>query len=521
MNDPRTPDSLPSSGGISELSSVQQDDLRHAARSGAMQVLTVIAQSVAPVTQVIFARLFGAAVFGAYQTSVALLEVMVRGATAGADKAMLRYVGGAVAHRDEVKLASALHTGLRQGLLIGGPLSLALMLCAGIVSRLLEQPHLGAALAIMAPAVVLAGTMQILVQATLGAKQTRPNFIIRGLSEPLFLLTAGTLAALLLGRDLRHIAWAYAGAAVATCATAVFVAGKAFGPQIWPRVWRAQRIPGFLAFSLPLGLSELANAVLQRADVVILTAYAGARSAGIYAAAEFLGRIVANARYAFDGVAAAALSEALHLKDHDRMQYNLRLMTRWVLSVAAPLAGMTIALRTDLLRLFGADFVSGSDAMIVLVVAHLVNASNLGPWILVVSGRSLLMLLGNLACAVLNIGLCLVLIPRYGIVGTAYAVMISVIALHLVLGVAVWRLQRVQPLDRRILKPLLASAAMLGALILLRSRFPDNPGLAIAAKLGTGIPIYIGLLGALGLPTEERHVWDRFLARLTAIRGRR
>ena len=484
-----------------------------------MQVLTVIAQSVAPVTQVIFARLFGAAVFGAYQTSVALLEVMVRGATAGADKAMLRYVGGAVALRDEARLASALHTGLRQGLLVGGVLSLALVLCADGVSHLLGQPHLGAALSIMAPAVLLAGTMQILVQATLGAKQTRPNFIIRGLSEPLFLLTAGTLAAVL-GRDLRQLAWAHAGAAVATCAMAVFIAGRAFGRRLWPRVWHAPRIRGFLSFSLPLGLSELANAVLQRADVVILTAYAGARAAGIYAAAEFLGRIVANARYAFDGIAAAALSEALHLKDHERMQYNLRLMTRWVLSIAAPLAALMIALRSDLLRLFGAEFVSGSDAMIVLVVGHLVNASNLGPWILVVSGRSLLMLLGNLACAVLNIGLCLLLIPRYGVVGTAYAVTISVLALHLVLGVAVWRLQRVQPLDRRILKPLLASAAMLGVLVLLRSRFPDNPGLAIAAKLGAGIPVYIGTLGALGLPTEERHVWQRFLARLTALRGR-
>lgn len=493
--------------------------MKHAARSGGMQVLTVIAQGIGPLMQVLFARLFGAAVFGAYQTSTALLEVLIRGGTAGADKAMLRYVAAARAHGDEAGVASALHAGVRQGVMLGMPLAAALMVGASVIAGLLGQPAIGTSLPIMAPAIVLTGTTLILVQATLGAKKTRPNFVVRGLCEPLFLLTAGLVAAGL-GRDLRHLAWGHLTASAATCGLALFVAAATFGNGSAVRVWRARRVPGFLAFSLPLGLSELANAVLQRADIVMLTAYAGARSAGIYAAAEFLGRIVANVRYAFDSVAASVLSEALHLSDKERVQYNLKLMTRWVVSVAAPLAALTIAMRADLLLLFGADFVHGSTAMIVLAAGHLVNASNLGPWLLVVSGRSLLMFLGNLGCAVLNIALGLLLIPRYGIVGTACAVTGSTAVLQLFLGLAVWRLQRVQPFDRLTAKPILAAAAMLAVQMALRSALGDRPAVAIVSSASAGIAVYLLALAALGLPEEERRLWRKVRSRLGAVRRR-
>src|SRR5512135_2371298 len=42
-------------------------DVSHAAKSGAMQVVTVLSQAILPLTHVLVARLFGTAVFGAYQ----------------------------------------------------------------------------------------------------------------------------------------------------------------------------------------------------------------------------------------------------------------------------------------------------------------------------------------------------------------------------------------------------------------------------------------------------------------------
>ncbi|HXU61860.1 MAG TPA: hypothetical protein VN962_09185, partial [Polyangia bacterium] len=91
-------------------------DARHAARSGAVQTLTILLQAVTSATQVIFARLFGPVVYGAYQAGLAVLEMATRAAPAGADKAMLRYVAGARAAGDPEGVRRALGTGLRLGL---------------------------------------------------------------------------------------------------------------------------------------------------------------------------------------------------------------------------------------------------------------------------------------------------------------------------------------------------------------------------------------------------------------------
>jgi len=71
-------------------------DVAHAARSGAMQTLTIAVQGLLSVTHVLLARLFGQTVFGLYQTCLAMLEIVTRAGSGGAPQGMLRYVA---AHR--------------------------------------------------------------------------------------------------------------------------------------------------------------------------------------------------------------------------------------------------------------------------------------------------------------------------------------------------------------------------------------------------------------------------------------
>jgi O-antigen/teichoic acid export membrane protein len=491
-------------------------DASHAARSGAVQVLTILGQAILPLSQVFVARLFGTTVFGAYQGSAALVEIFTRGGTGGADKAMLRYVAAHRANADESAVLRTLGTGLRQCLVVSGILASLLFFGAPVIAKWLREPALSTSLPAMAPAVMCTGLMYVLVQASLGAKITRTNFIVRGLGEPSLLLLAG-LGAALFGRGLDALAIAYSIAAACTLGLAIFFVGKVFGHGSLLRALRAPRLGGFAGFSMPIGASELINSILQRADILLLTAFAGVRAAGIYAAAEFLGRAVANIRYAFDSIAASVLSEAWHLGERERLRYNLALMTRWVTSVAAPLAALAIALRSDLLGLYGQAFVAGSTAMIILAVAHLVNASlGLTPWLLMVGGRSRLMLFDNAFCAGLNIVLGLLLIPRLQIVGTALAVLTTITVLQLLILWQTWRAERVHPFELRLTKPLLAAGAMLGMQALASHHLGGI--VRIAVVLLGGLVFYVIVLVALGLPEEERHLLRKLGARIQSIR---
>jgi O-antigen/teichoic acid export membrane protein len=490
----------------------------HAARSGVIQVLTILGQAILPLTQVLVARLFGATVFGAYQGSAALAEILTRGGTGGADKAMLRYVAAYRAKADESLVQQTLGTGLRQCLLVAGILASLLFFAAPIIAGWLNEPALAVSLPAMAPAVLCTGLMYVLIQASLGARVTRVNLIVRGLGEPSFLLLAGLTAALF-GRELGILAIAHSVAAACTLGLAILFVGRVFGKGSLRHSLRAPRLPGFAGFSLPIGASEMLNSVLQRTDILLLTAFAGAKAAGIYAAAEFLGRAVANIRYAFDSIAASVFSEAWHLNERERLRYNLALMTRWVTSVAAPLAGMAIALRCELLGLYGQTFVAGSTAMVILVVAHLVNASlGLTPWLLMVGGHSRLMLMDNLLCAGLNVVLGLLLIPRLHIVGTALAVLATILTLQALILWQTWRTERIHPFEWRLAKPLLAAGAMLG-LQMLASQHLKGTVRAVTAILGGGV-VYAVALVAMGLPQEERTLLVKLRSRIIPTRNR-
>ena len=78
--------------------------------------------------------------------------------------------------------------------------------------------------------------------------------------------------------------------------------------------------------------------------------FAGTSAAGVYAAAEFITRVIASARSVFDSVAAPVFSEAVSLGQHERLKQNLVMMNRWVFTVATPIALTVIVLRRDCWR---------------------------------------------------------------------------------------------------------------------------------------------------------------------------
>lgn len=491
-------------------------DVAHAARSGAMQTLTIAVQGLLTVTHVLLARLFGQAVFGLYQTCLAYLEILTRAGTGGAPQGMLRYVAAHRARGEPEVVRSALGTGLRLAVGLASVAALILIAASGLIAHVTHEPALAAALRIMAPAAVFTGCVYVLVNASLAAKVTRANFFVRGLGEPLLFMAAGLTAALF-GRSVLQLATAHVLAAALTLALALFVVGRVFGPGEIRRAVRAPWLPGFARYSTPLGAAELMNAILQRADIVLLTTLVGPRAAGAYAAAEFISRVISNARYVFDAVAAPVFSEAIHLGQADRLRYNLQLMSRWVATAALPITVTVIALRHELLSLYGPAFVAATTAMAVLAVGHLMNATfGLMGYILVVGGRSRLVLANNVIATVVNVALALLLIPRLGMVGAAITVLASVTLSGLLVLVQVRMIHGIYPFGWATLKPLAAGGTALG-LELLVGRHVGATGLRIPLVIVAGVVAYLTTLVLLGLAPEEKRLATNAWARL---RGR-
>ncbi|HVZ74304.1 MAG TPA: oligosaccharide flippase family protein [Polyangia bacterium] len=488
-------------------------DVAHATKGGFTQLLGAIAQMLMPVYHVTVARLFGQATFGLYQYGLGVTDLAARLGWMGGDKAMHRFIAAHRADGEDELARRAFGGALRLTASVSAILAIALAFGASLVARLSGKPGLAAMLPVLSFLVVPATATMVLVAATLGRKVTRVSFLVRSVGEPIFLLGAAFVA-YALGGGARALAAAHVSAS-----TIGFVAAFVGACFVFGRSWvfsalRAPAHPKLVAFALPVAGSELGNAVLQKADFLVLGLFAPDKAVAIYVAAEFLGRIAANVRYAFDGIAAPMLSEALHLGDRERLRGNLAMLTRWVATLSVPLAVTMVGLRADLLSLYGQAYVAGASLVCVWTLTHLVNGTlGLVGHVLMMSGRSRTYFVNQAVAATLNVVLSLLLIPRFGMMGAAASALVAVTTPLVLMIVEVWVLERVHPFAVGLVKPFVAGAAMLAVELAVdgavASRF-----LRIASVIGAGLFVYLIALALLRPGREERELVARVWARL-------
>jgi O-antigen/teichoic acid export membrane protein len=152
-----------------------------------------------------------------------------------------------------------------------------------------------------------------------------------------------------------------------------------------------------------------------------------------------------------------------------------------------------------------------------LLVGHLVNGVlGLTPYVIVMSGRSRLFFWDNLGAAAFNLGLSLVLVPRYGVTGAAVASLTSTTALQVTLSVQAYWFERVHPFEWALAKPFVAAGV---ALVVERlvDALPAPTVVRVVSMIVSGAIVYAAMLLALRPADEER----RFLLRLFGRRGGR
>jgi O-antigen/teichoic acid export membrane protein len=248
--------------------------------------------------------------------------------------------------------------------------------------------------------------------------------------------------------------------------------------------------------SIPMGLSSALSLVMFNFDVLLLGFLKPASDVGQYGAAYkiigFLSSlIVLYGRNLFPSVSRCRdRPEALRRASEVAQKYSL--------AFAIPAAAGGMILAGPLMRaIFGPEFAGGAWALAVLLwiipaascrafyratlLSHGMQNANLGI---------------TVAAVAVNLGLNLVLIPRYSFRGSAVASLVAeMLLLGLMIAVVSRRLTPL-PLWRFVWRPLLASAPMAAFLILFPSWF-------ILIRIGGGLILYLGAAFALRIYKAE------------------
>ncbi|WP_460774940.1 lipopolysaccharide biosynthesis protein [Nocardiopsis nanhaiensis] len=287
------------------------------------------------------------------------------------------------------------------------------------------------------------------------------------------------------------LAWFWLGRIVRRAAPERSLPGEPPVTEAGPVTPRA-----FWTFALPRALGGVAQMGVQRGGVVMVALLNGLTGAAVFTAAT---RVMVVGQFGTQAVLYAAqprFAELLADQDHARVRSLYQAGTSWLVCLTWPLYLSALVFAPEVMRLFGAEYSAGAAVLIVVCAGQLAaSALGMGDLILTMTGRTGLNLLNNVLSLLANIAVCVLLVPSYGAVGAAVALVASVLVRKLL---PMWQLRSLvvlHPFSRPVLVATGSCLVWFGGLPLL-----------LGALTGGGLPI-VALAVLTGAAGHLLTVW--------------
>lgn len=495
------------------MSEIRDKDAQRALRGGIANYLAAAFQLSIFAFHVLLARLFGQVAYGAYMFSWSIVEVACKVGIVGMDKGMLRGVAAARATGNALKEVEVVATGLKVVVLASVLVIAFLWLLAASQG---DEIH-GSALFTLAPVVATWSLGLVLVAATMATGTMKYNLAVRGVAEPLFMV-GGALGIGLAFKRTGEVgaAGAHLVASTLTFAFAFWAFSRCFSVKNFFEALTRKSIDKHLVlFALPVMLAEILNQAIYRVDIMALgTFQRDPRIVASYGAAVVISSVISSLRYAFDPVLSPIISESVALGDVGRVKENLARMTRWVVFLAIPTFGSIVIFGDILLGFWGPEFAKAHGCLVLLACAHLINATlGLHQWPVVMSGRSRLDLLNNLAGFIVVVTLNVLLTPQFSALGAAVSTLGGNITFRVLQVIQVRHFFRATAFDKAFMKTLLAGILGVASQLLVSVLFVERSVLTFVfgSLAGMAVTFLCGCWWGLipGPGSLARRLWKK------------
>jgi O-antigen/teichoic acid export membrane protein len=471
------------------------------------------------VSNVVMTNLVSQSIYGTYMAAYTSATVVGAIAALGLDLTTIRFLATYRA-KNERNLAAGLlrfvvGMTLISGLLCGALFYLSSTALAHLVyhqdAYALPLREVALLVPLVALQIVLASSLQAL--KAIKEKVLTDRLIQPGLALVLmgvFYLLGLRLEALTLATVCGFIASTITGQLLLRKASRPLVSGVA--PSFEPQTW--------LRFALPMSLNSLIQTVLNSTDVLFLTAFTTAAQVGLYAAADRTATFVVMPLLAFGTMFSPQFAEYYARQEYEQLNNLCSVVTKWVFSLSLPVFLCCWIFRGAILGIFSREYAAAGGVLVILALGNLIYAGA-GPAgnLLVMTGHTRVFLANTVANILLNIGLGLVLVPRYNITGAAVAAALALTIPSILMVCEAYWILKIIPFRWDMLKPVAAGGvASIAGLALLQVIHVGYGYQAIVEVLGLVIPFalaYILVLTVLGFGEEDMMVFDAVRARIS------
>jgi len=256
----------------------------------------------------------------------------------------------------------------------------------------------------------------------------------------------------------------------------------------------------WLGFASLNFLTTIVDTVLDSIDTILLAVFSiPFIQIGQYGAALRYSIFISVPLLSLNNVFAPTIAE-LHSKGERRKLASMfKVVTKWTIAFSLPIFLVVTLFSPYLLGLSGRDFVPAWPLLIAFATGGLINAgTGAVGYMLLMTGHNKLSFINSLVAVATNIGLGIVLTPRYGAMGTAISTGLAICVLNLMRLLQVGLILKMQPYRWDTLKPLCAgliSALLIGGALFLLRNFTLSKvlGHAILPAQLFLIPIFLAL----------------------------
>jgi O-antigen/teichoic acid export membrane protein len=468
--------------------------------------------------QVAIVRYLARPEYGAFAFALSIADLGQTIATFGLDRTISRFV----AMDDEAGRADRMFGTILFA--TGGSLVVGLLVVLG-VDALVAHGDLvladGVAPALVTVLVLLApvNALDTMLTALLSVFASPRSIFVRRFVVAPALRLAVVAALIVLHADVNFLAAGYVIAGVAGLGIYIAILGRVFARRgllvrLRPRQLDIP-VRELLAFTIPLLTTDLVYIVLNTSDAILLGLFHGADDVAAFRVvvpAAGLNQLVFQA---FTLLFVPAASRLYARRDFHGIRDLYWQTAIWMTVVSFPLFALTFSLAGPLtVALYEPRYASSAPYLAMLSLGYFFNtALGFNGLTLRVFGDLRYIVTVNVAAAVMNLGLNLLLIPPFGPAGAAVGTMTTLLAHNVLKQAGLRRLTGIDVLDRGAAAVYAAVTVAAGVL------------LAVQLALGTGIVVSIVTAGvvslALVLATRRTlHVAETFpeIARLPFAR---
>ena len=458
----------------------------------------------------ILARFAGVEFLGIYSLASSVTRIGEVFGRAGLHSGVMRFVSRLDKETEIETVRQRILSGLKLGLLFGIVIMiLQIALADWLAFELFNGSDLlKTVLIISAVSLPFATIMAISAFATQGYKLLKYKVMVLNIIRPAIMLVCVLVSISFFTID-AAVKYPLLISAVFSSFAAIIFLNKLTNIKI-SQIFSGVIDKELLRFSYPLMFVTILGTLMHWMDILMLGYFTDTTTVGLYHPAARTAGLLRTVLLAFMGIFAPMMSDYHRQGEVGEMGKLYKLIVRWIVSLSLPLAIIIIIYSKKIMMLFGVQYLSASNVLMVLTTAAFIQTLfGGGGQTLTMTGFTKVNLFNSIIVVLINITLNLLWIPQYGIIGAAYATLISMALLGLLRIVEVNHLIKITPFSLKLLKPIIAGIIMTAVLIYIKPVvLPLHTITSLIIITLVGLSSFFTMLWLLRFDADDRKIWS-------------